>query len=143
MEAFESNLSVSPAARDAEDWEGRSTLQRSSLSTVWCHLRRSPGAMIGLSLIVLLIVTAVFAAVIAPQGIDDQNLRKGPPGNRGVSSCLEATNLVATFSVASCTAPAFRSRSALSPPSFQHSWGSRSAWSPATSAESWITSSRG
>jgi peptide/nickel transport system permease protein len=33
--------------------------------------------MIGLGLIILLILTAVFAGVIAPQGIDDQNLRKG------------------------------------------------------------------
>ena len=37
--------------------------------------------MIGLTLIVLLLLTAVFADVIAPQGIDEQDLRKGllPP----------------------------------------------------------------
>ncbi len=33
--------------------------------------------MIGLALVILLIATAVFANVIAPQGIDDQDLRKG------------------------------------------------------------------
>ncbi len=49
--------------------------------STWMRLRRSPGAMIGLTLIVLLLLTAVFADVIAPQGIDEQDLRKGllPP----------------------------------------------------------------
>lgn len=48
----------------------------------WTYLRRSPGAMIGLTLIVLLLFTALAADFIAPQGIDDQDLRKGlvPPG---------------------------------------------------------------
>jgi len=51
--------------------------------SIWARLRRSPGAMIGLTLIVLLLLTAALADVIAPQGIDEQDLRKGllPPGN--------------------------------------------------------------
>jgi len=49
--------------------------------STWARLRRSPGAMIGLALIVLLVLTALTADLIAPQGIDDQDLRKGllPP----------------------------------------------------------------
>jgi peptide/nickel transport system permease protein len=49
--------------------------------STWARLRRSPGAMIGLALILLLLLTALTADLIAPQGIDDQDLRKGllPP----------------------------------------------------------------
>lgn len=47
----------------------------------WTRLRRSPGAMIGLVLIALLLLTTVGADFIASQGINDQDLRKGlwPP----------------------------------------------------------------
>jgi peptide/nickel transport system permease protein len=49
--------------------------------STWTRLRRSPGAMIGVVLIVLLLLVAVTTDFIAPQGIDDQDLRKGlfPP----------------------------------------------------------------
>lgn len=49
--------------------------------TTWARLRGSTGAMIGLIFIGLLVVTAVGADVIARQGIDEQDLRKGllPP----------------------------------------------------------------
>jgi peptide/nickel transport system permease protein len=49
--------------------------------TTWARLRQSPGAMIGLVLIGLLVLTALTADLIAPQGIDEQDLRKGllPP----------------------------------------------------------------
>jgi peptide/nickel transport system permease protein len=49
--------------------------------SMWARLRRSPGAIIGLVLIVLLLLTALTADLIAPQGIDEQDLRKGlfPP----------------------------------------------------------------
>jgi peptide/nickel transport system permease protein len=50
--------------------------RRKPIST-WARLRRSPGAMIGLVLIVSLLLTALTADFIAPQGIDDQDLRKG------------------------------------------------------------------
>jgi peptide/nickel transport system permease protein len=55
-------------------------VRRGQLST-WARLRRSTGAMIGLVLIILLLLTALTADLIAPQGIDDQDLRKGllPP----------------------------------------------------------------
>jgi peptide/nickel transport system permease protein len=43
----------------------------------WTRLRKSPGAMLGLCLIVLLLITASTADFIAPQGIDEQALRKG------------------------------------------------------------------
>ena len=50
-------------------------------ASTWARLRRSPGAMIGLALIALLLLAALTADVIASQGIDDQDLRKGlwPP----------------------------------------------------------------
>jgi peptide/nickel transport system permease protein len=55
-------------------------VRRGQVST-WARLRRSTGAMIGLVLIILLLLTALTADLIAPQGIDDQDLRKGllPP----------------------------------------------------------------
>ncbi|TET97572.1 MAG: ABC transporter permease [Anaerolineales bacterium] len=49
--------------------------------SLWARLRRSPGAMIGLGLILLLLLVALMADHIASQGIDEQDLRKGlfPP----------------------------------------------------------------
>jgi ABC-type dipeptide/oligopeptide/nickel transport system permease subunit len=49
--------------------------------STWARLRRSPGAMIGLGLITLLLLVALMADIIAVQGIDEQDLRKGlfPP----------------------------------------------------------------
>jgi peptide/nickel transport system permease protein len=43
----------------------------------WTRLRKSPSAMIGLTLILLLVFIALMANFVAPQGIDDQDLRKG------------------------------------------------------------------
>jgi peptide/nickel transport system permease protein len=43
----------------------------------WTRLRKSPSAMIGLTLILLLVLIALMANFVAPQGIDDQDLRKG------------------------------------------------------------------
>lgn len=51
-------------------------LGRSRQVSTWVRLRRSPGAMIGLTLIGLLLLTALLSNKIASQGIDDQNLRK-------------------------------------------------------------------
>ena len=50
-------------------------------ASLWSRLRRSPSAMIGLALIVLLLLTALAANLLASQGIDEQNLREGllPP----------------------------------------------------------------
>jgi peptide/nickel transport system permease protein len=45
--------------------------------SLWSRLRRSPGAMIGLVLIALLVALAVSANVLRPQGYDVQNLRNG------------------------------------------------------------------
>ncbi len=49
----------------------------------WTRLRRSKSAMIGLSLIVALIILAITADLITPQGINEQDLRKGfsPPSS--------------------------------------------------------------
>ena len=65
------------------DWQADSALRPGKRASVWNSLRRSPGAMIGLTLIVLLISTAIFAELIAPQGIDEQDLLNGllPPGH--------------------------------------------------------------
>ena len=61
--------------------KAREEPRRGRRASTWAHLRRSPGAMIGLALIVLLLLTALTAGHIASQGIDDQDLRKGlwPP----------------------------------------------------------------
>lgn len=50
--------------------------------STWARLRRSPNAMIGLVLIGLLLGVALAADLVASQGIDEQDLRKGllPPG---------------------------------------------------------------
>jgi peptide/nickel transport system permease protein len=67
----------SPSVLESEEEPRRGK----SVST-WARLRRSPGAMIGLVLIVLLLFAALAADLIASQGIDEQDLRKGllPPG---------------------------------------------------------------
>ena len=57
--------------------ESKEEPRRGKRVSTWARLRRSPGAMIGLVLIVLLLLTALTADVIASQGIDDQDLRKG------------------------------------------------------------------
>ena len=48
----------------------------------WLRLRANPLALIGLAIIAILILTAIFASTIAPLGFDDQNLqaRLLPPG---------------------------------------------------------------
>jgi len=61
---------LSALQAEEEPYRGR------QIST-WARLRRSPGAMIGLTLIVLLLLTALAADFIAAQGIDEQDLRKG------------------------------------------------------------------
>ena len=60
-------------------WQERP--RRGKQVSTWSRLRRSPGAMIGLVLIVLLLLMALTADYVASQGIDDQDLRKGllPP----------------------------------------------------------------
>lgn len=62
-------------------FESEDQPRRRRRANTWTRLRRSPGAMIGLVLIALLLLTSVGADFIAPQGIDDQDLRKGlwPP----------------------------------------------------------------
>ncbi|NOR83580.1 MAG: ABC transporter permease subunit [Ardenticatenales bacterium] len=49
--------------------------------STWARLRRCPNAMIDLALIGLLLIVALAADLVAPQGIDEQDLRKGllPP----------------------------------------------------------------
>jgi len=71
MEETQEAPKVSSALQaDEEPFRGR------QIST-WARLRRSPGAMIGLTLIVLLLLTALAADFVAVQGIDEQDLRKG------------------------------------------------------------------
>ena len=73
--------SVEEAPQAVATVESEETTTRSRRVSTWMRLRRSPGAMIGLTLIALLLLTAVFADVLATQGIDEQDLRKGllPP----------------------------------------------------------------
>jgi peptide/nickel transport system permease protein len=55
--------------------------RRRKSDNVWARLQRNLGAMIGLLIIVVLLLTALGADRIAAQGIDEQDLRKGflPP----------------------------------------------------------------
>jgi peptide/nickel transport system permease protein len=46
-------------------------------ASTWMRLRRSTGAMIGLVLVAILIFLALTADIVSPQGIDEQDLRKG------------------------------------------------------------------
>ena len=66
-----------------DQWHEKSGLKSRNRANIWYALRKSPGAVIGLTLIVLLLLMALFANVIAPQGIDDQDLMNGllPPGH--------------------------------------------------------------
>ncbi len=59
--------------------EGATLVQVST----WTRLRRSKSAMIGLVLIGVIILVAITADIITPQGINDQDLRKGflPPSS--------------------------------------------------------------
>jgi peptide/nickel transport system permease protein len=43
---------------------------------LWARFRKSPGGMMGLVLVVMLLLVALSADQLAPQGIDDQDLRK-------------------------------------------------------------------
>lgn len=51
---------------------------------MWSRLRRNPGALLGLFLIVALVMMAFSAGVLRPEGYDDQNLRDGliEPGGK-------------------------------------------------------------
>jgi peptide/nickel transport system permease protein len=68
-------------ARAGSETEGELFFRRRV--TIWGRLRHSTGAMIGLALIALLLLTALMADLIAPQGIDEQDLWKGllPPSS--------------------------------------------------------------
>ena len=48
--------------------------QRSQWEDVWVRFRKNKTAMAGFIIIIILILTAIFADVIAPEGIDAQNL---------------------------------------------------------------------
>lgn len=52
----------------------KKTKKRSQWATVWRGLKKNKAAMVGLFLIILLILVAIFADVIAPFGFDDQYL---------------------------------------------------------------------
>ena len=69
--------------QDLKSFELGEDLSRIKQVSTWTRLRRSPGAMIGLVLIGLLIIMAITADFITPQGINEQNLRNGfiPPGS--------------------------------------------------------------
>lgn len=65
------------ASRVSSALESEKEPHRGKQVSTWTRLRRSPGAMIGLTLIVLLLLIALAADLVAVQGIDDQDLRKG------------------------------------------------------------------
>lgn len=69
-------------ARSPSVFESEEEPYRGKQVSTWARLRRSPNAMIGLVLIGLLLGVALAADLVASQGIDEQDLRKGllPPG---------------------------------------------------------------
>ena len=52
------------------------TKKRSLWVDIWRRFKKNKVGMIGLFIIVVLVFTAIFADVIAPEGMDDQNLRR-------------------------------------------------------------------
>ena len=48
--------------------------KRSQWLAVWKRLKRNKAAMVGLAILVILVITAIFAPLIAPYGYDDQSL---------------------------------------------------------------------
>jgi ABC-type dipeptide/oligopeptide/nickel transport system permease subunit len=68
---------VSEGSSAMSEFQSEEIPVRSRQVSTWGRLRKSPGAMIGLVLISLLILMAVGADVLAAQGIDEQDLRKG------------------------------------------------------------------
>ena len=48
--------------------------KRSQLFEIWDRLRTNKLAMVGMGIVIVLILCAIFADVIAPYGINDQNL---------------------------------------------------------------------
>jgi peptide/nickel transport system permease protein len=62
--------------------ETHPTYGRSQWAEVWRRLRRNRMAMFGLSIIILIVLTALFADAIAPYGYREQDLRRiaDPPG---------------------------------------------------------------
>jgi peptide/nickel transport system permease protein len=58
---------------EEQAYEQKSVKKISWVAETWYSLRKNRMAMVGLFLIVLLTVTAIFANVIAPFGIDDQD----------------------------------------------------------------------
>lgn len=50
--------------------------KQSQIRNIWKRLKKNKAAVLGLTVIVLLILCAIFAEQIAPYGFDDQNLKK-------------------------------------------------------------------
>ncbi|NLE43321.1 MAG: ABC transporter permease [Chloroflexi bacterium] len=79
--AAETSRSAHAGLSELESIEGRLVRQRGD---TWVRLRRNPGAMIGLALVITLLLLAAGADLIASQGIDEQSLRDAllPPGDQ-------------------------------------------------------------
>lgn len=60
--------------------------QRSQWAEVWRRLRRNRMAMVGLGVIVVIVLTAIFADFVAPYGFREQNLRlrNNPPSREHI-----------------------------------------------------------
>jgi len=56
--------------------EEKKQKKQSQLKEIWRRFRKNKTAMAGFIVIVILILTAVFADVIAPEGLDDQDLQR-------------------------------------------------------------------
>ena len=64
------------AASVVETKVGKEPKQRSQLAEVWRRLKKNKMAMFGLAVIVIIILTAIFADFVAPYSFRTQNLRR-------------------------------------------------------------------
>ena len=67
---------ASEAASVVETKTGKEPKQRSQLAEVWRRLKKNKMAMFGLAVIVIIILTAIFADFVAPYSFRTQNLRR-------------------------------------------------------------------
>ncbi|ABR49057.1 binding-protein-dependent transport systems inner membrane component [Alkaliphilus metalliredigens QYMF] len=69
-----SNSAVKDSQAQGSQQTAPKKKKRSQWVAVWGRLRKNKAAMVGLTILTILILTALFADVIAPDGYDSQNL---------------------------------------------------------------------
>jgi len=81
-------------------------------SDAWYRLKRNPAAIVGFSVIVIVVIVAIFAPLLAPHGPREQNLsllREGCCPGPSAGHILVSTSSAGTSSHGSSTGRASRS----------------------------------